>query len=124
VLETVKAFTQLSEEFVELYMRHHPVQATRAGIHDYDAKLPDDSPEGVRERIVWLRDLEQRLVASVPWQELPIEQRVDYGQLRSQLAAMRADLEEIKMYARNPSIYPETALAGVFLLMVRGFAPL
>ena len=124
MLETVKAFTQLSEEFVELYMRHHPVQATRAGIHDYDAKLPDDSPEGVRERIVWLRDLEQRLVASVPWQELPIEQRVDYGQLRSQLAAMRADLEEIKMYARNPSIYPETALAGVFLLMVRGFAPL
>src|SRR5262249_33287507 len=24
----------------------------------------------------------------------------------------------------NPSIYPETALAGVFLLLVRGFAPL
>jgi len=124
MLETIKAFTQLSEEFVELYMRNHPVQATRAGIHDYDAKLPDDSPEGIRERIVWLRDLEQRLVASVPWQELPIEQRVDYGQLRSQLAAMRADLEEIKMHARNPAIYPETALAGVFLLMVRTFAPL
>src|SRR5687767_12781488 len=118
MLETIKAFSALSEEFVELSMRHHPVQATMAGIHDYDSKLPDDSPEGVKERIVWLRDLEQRLVASVPWQELPLEQRVDYGLMRSRLAAIRADLEEIKTHTRNPAIYPETALTGIFLLMV------
>lgn len=124
MLETVKAFTALSEEFVELYMRHHPVQATLAGIHDYDEKLPDDSPAGIRERIAWLRDLEQRLVASVPWQELPVEQRVDFGLLRSRLGAMRADLEEIKLHARNPAIYPETALTGIFLLMARRHAPL
>ncbi|HET9327315.1 MAG TPA: DUF885 domain-containing protein [Candidatus Eisenbacteria bacterium] len=124
MLETVKTFTALSEEFVELYMRHHPVQATLAGIHDYDEKLPDDSPAGIRERIAWLRDLEQRLVASVPWQELPVEQRVDFGLLRSRLGAMRADLEEIKLHARNPAIYPETALTGIFLLMARRHAPL
>ena len=124
MLETVKTFSALSEEFVELYMRHHPVQATMAGIHDYDSQLPDDSPGGIQERIVWLRDLEQRLVASVPWQELPVEQKVDYGLLRSKLAAIRADLEEIKMHARNPAIYPEIALTGIFLLMVRNFAPL
>ena len=117
MLETVKTFTALSEEFVELYMRHHPVQATLAGIHDYDERLPDDSPNGIRERITWLRDLEQRLVASVPWQELPIEQRVDFGLLRSRLGAMRADLEEVKIQARNPALYPETALTGIFLLM-------
>ena len=124
MLETIKTFTALSEEFVELYMRHYPVQATLAGIHDYDDKLPDDSPNGIHERVVWLRDLEQRLVASVPWQELPVEQRVDFGLLRSRLGAMRADLEEIKMHTRNPAVYPETALTGIFLLMVRRHAPL
>jgi len=124
MLETIKTFSALSEEFVELYMRQNPVQATLAGIHDYDAKLPDDSPEGIRGRITWLRDLEQRLVASVPWQELPLEQRVDFGLLRSRLGAMRADLEEIKIHARNPAVYPETALTGIFLLMVRRHAPL
>jgi uncharacterized protein (DUF885 family) len=124
MLETVKAFSALSEEFVELYMRHHPVQATMAGIHDYDSKLPDDSAKGLNERVMWLRDLEQRLVASVPWKELPTEQRVDYGLLRSRLAAMRADLEEIRIHTRNPAIYPETALTGIFLLMARQFAPL
>jgi len=124
MLETVRTFSALSEEFVELYMRHHPVQATLAGIHDYDDKLPDDSPNGIRDRVVWLRDFEQRLVASVPWKELPIEQRIDFGFLRSRLGAMRADLEEIKMHARNPAIYPETALTGIFLLMARHHAPL
>jgi uncharacterized protein (DUF885 family) len=124
MLETVRTFSALSEEFVELSMRMDPVRATLVGIHDYDEKLPDDSPQGIRERITWLRDLEQRLVASVPWQELPIEQRVDFGLLRSRLGVMRADLEEIKMHARNPAVYPETALTGIFLLLARRHAPL
>jgi uncharacterized protein (DUF885 family) len=124
MLETVKAFSSLSEEFVEVFMRHHPVDATGAGLHDYDAQLPDDSPDGFRARAVWLRDIEQRIGASVPWQELPLEHRVDYAYLRARIAVLRADLEEIRMHARNPARYPETALRGIFLLLARPFAPL
>lgn len=124
MLETERTFAALSEEFVEVTLRHNPVAATRAGLHDYDRKLPDDSPEGLRERAAWLRDIDQRLVASVPWGELPIESRVDFALMRSMISATRADLEEIKVYARNPVLYPETALNGVFLLMARPFAPL
>jgi uncharacterized protein (DUF885 family) len=124
MLETVKAFAALSEEFVELYMKHHPVAATLWGIHDYDHQLPNDSPEGLRERSAWLRDLEQRLAASVPWQELPAEHKVDYALLRSRISGLRGDLEEIRWPARNPALYPETALNGIFLLMARPFAPL
>jgi uncharacterized protein (DUF885 family) len=124
MLETVKAFASLSEEFVELYLKHHPVTATLVGLHDYDHQLPNDSPDGYRERAAWLRDLEQRLVASVPWQELPVEQRVDFGLLRSRIATLRAELEEIRLHARNPAQYPETALTGIFLVLARPFAPL
>jgi Bacterial protein of unknown function (DUF885) len=124
LLETVKTFASLSEEFVELYLKHHPVAATMVGLHDYDHRLPDDSPDGFRERSSWLRDLEQRLVTSVPWQELPVEQRVDFGLLRSRIATLRAELEEIRLFTRNPSQYPETALTGIFLLLARPFAPL
>ena len=92
MIETLKTFTALSEEFVELFMKHHPVAATEAGIHDYDALLPDDSPEGLKDRAVWLRDLDQRLVASVPWDELPLESRSDFALLRSRIASLRADL--------------------------------
>jgi uncharacterized protein (DUF885 family) len=124
MLETVRAFNALSEEFVEVSLRKHPVDATRAGIHDYDSLLPDDSPEGFQDRATWLRSMEQRLVASVPWGELPTGQRVDYALMRSAIAAARADLEEIHAPARDPVRYPETAMTGVFLLVTRAFAPL
>ncbi|HTK32500.1 MAG TPA: DUF885 domain-containing protein [Candidatus Saccharimonadaceae bacterium] len=124
MLETVRALTALSEEYVEVTLRQDPVAATRAGLHDYDEQLPDDSPEGLRARAAWLRDLDQRLVASVPWEELPIEPRVDYALMRSLIAADRADLEEIKVHSRNPVMYPQTALEGIFLLVARDFAPL
>src|SRR5262245_24347395 len=124
MLETVKAFASLSEEFVEVYLKHHPVTATLVGLHDYDHQLPNDSPDGFRERAAWLRDLEQRLVASVPWQELPVEQRVDFGLLRSRIATLRGELEEMRLHSRNPAQYPETALTGIFLVLARPFAPL
>ena len=124
MLETEKAFASLSEEFVELSLRQDPVAATLSGIHDYDHLFPDHSPDGQRERSAWLRDFEQRLTASVPWQELPTVQRVDFALLRSKLAIARAELEDLKMLARNPVRAAETALYGIFLLLARPFAPL
>ncbi len=124
MLATTKTFSAITEEFVECVMRFNPVVATEVGIHDYDHKLPNDSPEGFRERSAWLRDLEQRLVASVPWEELPSAQRIDYALLRSRISSMRADLEEIKVHAHNPALYPEMALRGLYMLMTRPFAPL
>jgi len=124
MLETVKTFTALSEEFVEESLRLWPVRATEVGIHDYDRLLPDDTPDGFRARAAWLRDLDQRLAASVPWEELPVEHRVDYALLRSRITVMRADLEEIRTHARDPVTPVQTALDGVFLLAERPFAPL
>ena len=124
MLETVRTFTALSEEFVEESLRLWPVEATAAGIHDYDHRLPDDTPDGFRARSTWLRDLEQRLAASVTWEELPTEQRVDYALLRSRIGVLRAELEEIRAHARDPVACLRTALDGVALLVTRPFAPL
>ncbi len=124
MLETVRTFTALSEEFVEESLRLWPVSATAAGIHDYDDRLPDDSAEGFQARAAWLRDLEQRLAASVVWEEMPTEQRVDYALLRSRISVLRADLEETHVPLRDPVRVLRTALDGVTLLMSRPFVPL
>jgi len=124
MLETVGNFNTLSEEFVEKSLRLWPVAATAAGVHDYDDRLPDDSAEGFEERRTWLRDLEQRLAASVVWEELPTEQRVDYALLRSRISVLRADLEETRTHARDPVRCLRTVLDGVALLVARPFAPL
>jgi uncharacterized protein (DUF885 family) len=122
--ETLKVFRALCEEYVEVSLRHDPVAATGAGIHDYDDRFPDDTPDGLRERAAWLRDLEQRLVASVPWDELPTQARVDFALLRSRLAIRRAEIEEMRLHAKDPSRPLHTALNGVYLLLARPFAPL
>lgn len=122
--ETVRTFTALAEEFVELFMKHHPIAATMAGIHDYDHVMPDDSPEGLRERAAWLRDIEQRLAAAVPLGELPGELRVDHALLRSRIAALRADIEEIRMHQKHPGLFLARSFLGVQLLLSRSFAPL
>jgi len=124
MLETEKTFTSLSEEYVEVSLQHDPVAATLAGLHDYDHLLPDHSPDGLRERGAWLRDFDQRLVATVPWEELQVSLRVDFALLRSRLSVARAELEELKLFARNPVRAVETALYGVFLLAARPFAPI
>jgi hypothetical protein len=124
MLETERTFSALSEEFVEVSFHHDPVAATRAGVHDYDEKFPDHSPAGLRTRAVWLRDIEQRLVASVPWEELAIAPRVEFAFLRSLIAVERAALEELRPQASNPALAPAVALEGVYLLATRPFAPL
>jgi len=123
LVETARTFTALSEEFVELYFKHEPVAATLAGVHDYDHLLPNHSPEGWLARIAWLRDLDQRLVVGVDVAGLSTEQRVDYGLLRARLAAMRADCEELRVQTKNPVLYPQTALDGLFLLWTRRSLP-
>jgi hypothetical protein len=122
--EAVKNFRALSEEFVEIAFRHHPVAATRVGIHDYDHQLPNDSPEGFRERLAWLRDFELRLVTQAPADPLPPAKRIDRALLQSRIAALASSLERVRDHARNPVRYPETALQGIFLLLARPFAPL
>jgi len=124
MLETERAFSALSEEFVEVSLHHDPVAATRAGVHDYDAQFPDHSPAGLRARAAWLRDIEQRLVTSVPWEELAIGPRVEYAFLRSLIAVERAALEELRPQNSNPALAPAVALEGVYLLATRPFAPL
>ncbi len=124
MIDTVRAFSALSEEFVERSLEFDPVSATLAGIHDYDARYPLDTPDGFRDRSVWLRDLDDRLVASVPWEELPVEARSDFALLRSRLATLRAGIDEVRDWSKTPARYPDTALRGLFLLMARPFAPL
>lgn len=123
-VDSLRTFNALCEEYVEVSMRHDPVAATLAGIHDYDTRFADDTPAGFLERSSWLRDLDQRLVASVPWEELPTEARVDFALLRSRLAVGRAEIEEIRSHQKNPARYPDAALTGIFLLLARPFAPL
>lgn len=124
VSESARQLSAMSEEFVELACRLDPVGATLMGIHDYDDRLPDDSPDGFAEREEWLRGLDARLTARVVDAELTSAQRVDATLLRSRVASLRYQYESLPVLTRNPVRFSETAMQSIFLLMERPFAPL
>ncbi len=123
MLGTTPSIAALSEEFVEVTLRDDPVLATEAGVHDYDARLPDHSPDAVAERIQWLAGFDARL-AALDDAGYSTAQRVDRDLLRARVAGMRIDLEQVRVHAHNPVRAVESAIYGLFLLKVRPFAPL
>lgn len=124
MIDSARNLSALVEEFVEVSFRLEPVAATLMGIHDYDARYPNDTREGFEERLAWVRDFEHRLDARVAADGLSPSQQVDLALLRSRIAAIRLRIETLRTQASNPVRYPETAMTGVFLLYARPFAPL
>ena len=47
--------------FLDDYFKANPDFAVRAGRHEFDGKLPDWSPEGLRKTIEFLREEQDRL---------------------------------------------------------------
>lgn len=123
-MDSARSLSALIEEFVEVSFRLEPVAATLMGIHDYDARYPDDTPQGFEERLAWVCDFERRLAAQVVPDGLAATRRVDLALLQSRIAAIRLRLETLRAHATNPVRFPETAMSGVFLLYARRFAPL
>ena len=54
------------DRFFEHYYRARPVQATFTGVHAFDHRLPDWSPEGLEARLAEMRDLRALLGCSRP----------------------------------------------------------
>lgn len=119
-----KALLELSEEFVDTSLRLDPVLATLVGVHDYDQELGDPSLGAVRRRIEWLKNMKQRLEREVNESKLAPAERVDSRLLRSRLAAGIVIWETQREAERNPILYPDNCLYGLFLLFAREFAPL
>ncbi len=48
---SARHFDSLLEEFTSGHFQRLPNAAVNSGLHAYDGRLPDFSPEGIRERV-------------------------------------------------------------------------
>ena len=69
-------FAAWLDEFFASYYRHRPVNATFIGVHNYDHRLPDFSPQGVDECVAEMETLLKTL-RSLPPEPLTEAQRMD-----------------------------------------------
>ncbi len=113
----------LIDEWLQFRWRSDPVEATFAGFHDYDTALGDYGPDHLEERRSKGADFLSRLRRMTD-EKLMSTDSIDRRLAIAELESENYLLEHASPWARDASVYPELCLAGLFLPLVRGYAPL
>jgi hypothetical protein len=116
-------FAAAAELIIRARLKDDPVHATLAGLHDYDAELPDLTPDGVAHTRAQLVT-HAAILASFTQGDLTPDERLDHRLLASLLDVELRELDELRPTEHDPSLYPSIAAEGVYAILARDFAPL
>ncbi|HEX4014394.1 MAG TPA: DUF885 domain-containing protein [Candidatus Cybelea sp.] len=100
----------------------NPSSATDAGIHTYDARLADYSPQVLAAQMVTLRGFRNELAALQPTPGTSPHDRVDYLLLRSNIESDWWGRTVLRSVQRNPSVYEGECSNGIFSIIKRRYA--
>jgi uncharacterized protein (DUF885 family) len=123
VVSVPDPFAALMREYQDKTWRLNPVSATSLGIHDFDADLPDLTPDGIQHSRHVLSALLQRLEA-VEAASLSDLQRLERTVVEANLKRALRDCEVLREWQRAPHLYTDIATRAIFPLLARDFAPL
>lgn len=113
-------FRSFGERFLARYLELAPVDATQAGDHRHDARLPDWSQEGEDKERAFIQETRAEL-AKIPRDKLDAQNRVDAATLENRLDYWEYALDELRPRENDPTAY--TGLVGDALdpLITRDF---
>ena len=112
------------DPFFDSYYRLRPVNATFTGVHDFDDRWPDWSPDGLDAAADAMRSLRASLAS--PANATPDLRDVharDRALAVSFLDVQLAELESLHFQRGNPSLAVGEAAFGIISLITRPFAP-
>ena len=111
-------FTKLTEQFIQYWLKNNPVQATIAGIYDYNEELADFSPRGLERHQARLLDFQSKFKAFNK-RLLPIDDQVDLSLILDHLDLELLMQEKLQPQTNMPELYLEEILLGVHVLLSR-----
>jgi len=118
--------TPALERFFDSYYRLRPVNATFTGVHDFDDRMPDWSPDGLAGAIDEMRAVRASLeneTAEETLETLRATPARDAALARSFLDVQIAEMESLHFQRGNPSLAIGEAAFGIISLITRPFAP-
>ena len=119
---SVADYDKLVDAYYDRYFQFHPSQGTAMGLHQYDDLLEDYSPNTRAAEIAFLLDFKQEFGIFHP-DLLNEEQRADLKIVANGVNARLLELQQIRMWERNPDVYSSGSTSTIFGLMSRNFAP-
>jgi uncharacterized protein (DUF885 family) len=119
--ETMRVRGQSMKALSALW-RQQPVEATKMGVHRFDGTLASYS---ARSRAAHLAEVETfiRAIGRVDTRVLTPDDRADRQLILASLSARRLELAEICRWQRDPTLYADECVNGVYYLHLRQGAP-
>jgi uncharacterized protein (DUF885 family) len=114
---------QIADEYLRGYFAFYPSEATALGVHEFDGVLEARDADSVAREVRRLRAALAAL-ARVPEARLSAEARYDYLVLQSHARAELLELEDVRMWQRNPNVYNRLLASGVDNILKRNYAPI
>ncbi len=115
-------FNGMVDHYFDAYFRFHPTEASYVGFHQYDNQLENFSQKSRDAELSFLLEAKQG-AGYMHTEFLNEEQRIDLKLISNAINARILELQEIRMWQKNPDIYSSTGSSSVYLLMSRNFAP-
>ncbi len=116
-------FYKRAEEGLYRLLELAPVGATQMGEHRWDDRLSDNTPDGLEALRRTIKDSLAEMEA-MDISGFSLDAAADHALMRHILRAMIRRDEKTQDYLRDPGGYIGEALGGIFMLIVRDFAPL
>jgi len=122
-MTTEAKFYTRTEEWLERVMALNPVIATQLGDHRWDDRLSDftmkaleNQHQEVKKALEEFQDMDSG--------EFSLEAEIDHDLMIRILQSLIREYEQVEGHRRNPGSYVSEVMSGVFLLVMKDFAPL
>ncbi|HYJ46943.1 MAG TPA: DUF885 domain-containing protein, partial [Pyrinomonadaceae bacterium] len=116
-------FNQIADQYLKGYYSFNPTEATAAGLHEYDSRLETRSAEAVAREVRRLRETVSLLTQINP-ALLSEDARYDYLVLISHARSQLLELQDIRMWRRDPNVYNRLTSSSVDNILKRNYAPI
>ncbi len=122
-MTTEAHFYRRAEAWLERLMELNPVAATSLGDHRWDDRLGDRSLEALEAEHEEIKAAAAEF-KGMDTSEFSLDARIDHALVTHIFDSFIRSYEKIQGHRRSPGGYLEEATGGVFLLIIREFAPL
>jgi uncharacterized protein (DUF885 family) len=113
----------LGNDYIDqILFRFNPSQRTTAGLHQFDSQLEDYSRANIDKQVGALQEFEKRVVAFDASALSPTD-AADREMLLGAIRGSLLTLQVIRPWEKDPDSYSGTASGGVYVIMIRKFAP-
>lgn len=116
-------FYREAERFIDRMMEEAPVVATQLGDHRFDDRLGDYSKPALERQ---QREIKNaiKMFESFDTASFDVDATIDHRLMIQTAKSILRGFEKFEEHLRNPGTYCDEGMGGVFLLLVKEFAPL